>query len=219
MSTSLLPFLHRVPVTETAATAAALEPQLAHKDDIKVNCGQWKWSPTEEWPPISVVKGTPFWSSGLYANIRGGLLKPLAEPSLTIGAEYVTLDTIKRSVEQREDSSSTQEPVVQPTPSATPSVPLAQPSVTVRRDGVVNICGLQPGQRVPHDLVHNIKYQLIFVEAELSDSGDGLHSVIPKYLVGHNAPVWSSVGRGPQCASWPTTQCSSARIPCCASTR
>ena len=80
-----------------------LQSEVNRLEYVKVLPGKWKFSHSEPFPPISTVTAVPFWQSPLFEHLRNTLLKPLSEPSVTFVSEYITIDTVKHTLNQEAD--------------------------------------------------------------------------------------------------------------------
>ena len=89
--------------TESLGEIPSLEAMLRSKADIKVTVGNWRWSATAPWPPVECIKRCGLWSHPMYQDIRDRLLRPAPTVNLTVGGEFVTVDTRSTTGAQPED--------------------------------------------------------------------------------------------------------------------
>ena len=72
---------------------------LVQDDDIRVSLQHvhWSWTEVDPFPPLEAVLQSPFWSDGKYADIREQLRRPAPSIEVTIGNDYITVDTAAES--------------------------------------------------------------------------------------------------------------------------
>ena len=80
-------------------------PSLKSPLDIRVHCGRWTWSETEDEPPVALVLATNFWSKPDYQLLREGLRRPLPDPQVHQGEQFDTVQTVRvKSVEKKTET-------------------------------------------------------------------------------------------------------------------
>ena len=81
--------------TESAVEVPGLSAMLEDEEDIRVSLSHvhWSWSEANPFPPLEAVLATPFWSWDKYAEVREQLRRPTPVIEVTIGNDYITVDT------------------------------------------------------------------------------------------------------------------------------
>ena len=84
---------------ESTAEVPGLQSMLLHDDDIRVSLQHvhWGWSEVDPFPPLEAVLQSPFWSDPKYADIREQLRRPAPCIEVTVGNDYITVDTAAES--------------------------------------------------------------------------------------------------------------------------
>lgn len=72
-----------------------LESMLDHPDDIKVpiQMMRWQYSDAEPNPPLELVLQSTFWADDKYSDVHDLLRRPQPSIEVTIGGDYVTINT------------------------------------------------------------------------------------------------------------------------------
>jgi hypothetical protein len=59
---------------------------------------KWCWSEENQWPPLKYILQSGFWrpgtANGAYERVKQRLLKPVPKPTLTLNAQFVTVDSL-----------------------------------------------------------------------------------------------------------------------------
>ena len=143
-----------------------------------MSCGKWSWNRDQPWPPLKTVLACKLWSDPLYQPLRDTLVKPLIEPVIELGSEYITIHCLPKptppvapveptppdepvSVIEEEEEIEEEELFSAERPKSKPSTstPLAQSSVPSGQrappteHSVLHIMPFAPGCPVPADIL------------------------------------------------------------------
>ena len=132
---SLHSFLCSFPA-ENLGEVAPLEACIPDKNAIWIHRGGWKWSEAEPWPPVENVLRSEFWSNDAYATVRDRLLRPAPVPTVTVGGEFITVDSVAQVKAKTAKKGKSGEPAEEGDSAAT-QPPASQPRM---RGGMPEVC-------------------------------------------------------------------------------
>ena len=79
------------------AEIVALRPQVDSRA-VKVDLKGYKYSANKPEPKLSTIMDVPFWKNPEYEGLRARLAKPVMQPQLVKGGEFISIDTRKGRV-------------------------------------------------------------------------------------------------------------------------
>ena len=69
---------------------------------VKVDLKGYKYSANKPEPKLSSIMDVPFWKNPEYEGLRQRLSKPIIQPTLVKGGEFISIDTCKGRVTKNE---------------------------------------------------------------------------------------------------------------------
>jgi hypothetical protein len=159
-------------ITGTLTEVPAIEAMLHKPEDIRVSTGRWVWSDTEPFPPAHMIKSLPIFTEVNYQNVRDRLCRPMVQPTVTVGGQYVTVDV--HDLSHLKTSAAVEGYPAPPPTTLLPGGARAgaesssdQAAAGKKKgdvvEGLIHVVQMRPNSPVPQEL-QGLDYRLVLVE-------------------------------------------------------
>ena len=79
--------------TGNLAEISSIRARVQNKSVVKIPLAGFKYSERNQFPSLDSIKKSAFWSSGSYEGLRLRLSKAVPEVNLTVGGDFITINT------------------------------------------------------------------------------------------------------------------------------